>query len=491
MRFRKYFAVFSIMMIMGLSVLPSFSRADSENLISGTIGTDWRGNKYKEMTDDDLSTFSVINPFSDTRDFLEFKFNKKVNPKFISIILNKPIDVGQSFIAIGMFDGKEGPILQRIYNTGSDKVLFDLSDYYESNSKYYPDLVNGIEAVRFKLTRGSRPFEIAEIKVLNDFPFEDISDLKAVEGINDVSFTWKNPNDSKLTGVSIYKENVLLGTVDKSVNSFKVEGLEGNKNYNFKFVAKYGERSSSGIQKGVKTLIDPKTVPPNPVSSFTAEPTDKTVKLKWKSPKDDDLAGFKILQNGKQVAEIGLEEEFTVKNLQPLTDYTFGVISVDRDKNDSPPVSLSVKTLEENDEEPPHVPSNVFAKPSNGALIASWDKVSDKDLAGYNVYVDGKKINSNLITSTTFVVKNLENGTKYKIQVQAVDRSKNVSELSLAAFGTPDVNTIPVIESNYGVEDVSDGVGTMFSQIWPALAFSVGIVLAFYVIYKLKHTILP
>ncbi|MDK7569083.1 fibronectin type III domain-containing protein, partial [Bacillus pacificus] len=166
-------------------------------------------------------------------------------------------------------------------------------------------------------------------------------------------------------------------------------------------------------------------------------------------------------------------------------------IAVDRDKNDSPPVSLSVKTLEENDEEPPHVPSNVFAKPSNGALIASWDKVSDKDLAGYNLYVDGKKINSNLITSTNFVIKNLENSKKYKIQVQAVDRSGNASALSLAAFGTPDVNTIPVIESNYGVKDVSDGVGTMFSQIWPALAFSVGIVLAFYVIYKLKHTILP
>ncbi|WP_142245113.1 fibronectin type III domain-containing protein, partial [Bacillus cereus] len=280
-------------------------------------------------------------------------------------------------------------------------------------------------------------------------------------------------------------------TVDKSVSSYKFEGLEANKNYNFKFVALYGDKKTSGIQKGVKTLIDPKTIPPGPVSSLTAEPTYNTVKLKWKSPKDDDLSGFKILQNGKQVAEIGLEEEFTVKNLQPLTDYTFGVISVDKDKNDSPPVSLSVKTLFEKDEEPPLVPSNVFAKPSNGALIASWDKVSDKDLAGYNVYVDDKKVNSNLITSTTFVIKNLENSKKYKIQVQAVDFSKNASALSLPAYGTPDVNTMPIIESNYGVKDVSDGVGTMFGQLWPILAFAVGIPLGFYIIYKLKQVILP
>ncbi|WP_223159549.1 fibronectin type III domain-containing protein, partial [Vibrio sp. Y2-5] len=90
--------------------------------------------------------------------------------------------------------------------------------------------------------------------------------------------------------------------------------LEPDKYYNYKFVAMYGNQASNGVEKRIRTLIDPKKIPPGPVSSLTAEPTDKTVKLKWKSPKDDDLAGFKILQNGKQVAEIGLEEEFTVKN---------------------------------------------------------------------------------------------------------------------------------------------------------------------------------
>ncbi|MDA1986207.1 fibronectin type III domain-containing protein, partial [Bacillus cereus group sp. Bcc13] len=173
------------------------------------------------------------------------------------------------------------------------------------------------------------------------------------------------------------------------------------------------------------------------------------------------------------------------------TDYNFSVVAVDKDKNDSSPVNLSVKTLEEKDDVPPHVPANVFVKPSNGALIASWDKVSDKDLAGYNVYVDDKKINSNLISSTNFTVKNLENSRKYKIQVQAVDRSGNASALSFAAFGTPDENMIPIIESNYSLQDVSDGVGVTFGQFWSVLAFAVGIPLAFYIIYKLKHTVLP
>ncbi|WP_242488013.1 fibronectin type III domain-containing protein [Bacillus sp. TH13] len=131
---------------------------------------------------------------------------------------------------------------------------------------------------------------------------DDISNLNAVEGVNDVNFTWNNPNMVGFTGVKIYKEDKLVATVDKNESAYKVDGLEANKNYNFKFVSVYAEGESVGIQKGVKTLIDPKTVPPGPVFSLTAEPTDKTVKLKWKSPKDDDLAGFKILQNGKQVS---------------------------------------------------------------------------------------------------------------------------------------------------------------------------------------------
>ncbi len=327
---------------------------------------------------------------------------------------------------------------------------------------------------------------------VDDGKVSDVAELNVKADTNKVDLTWKNPVEEGFSGVNIYKDDVFITTLDKSAISYTVNDLKDNTMYNFKVSSLDGSNvETKGVTKSVRTLVDPKKVPPGPVSSFVAEPKDKSVKLKWKKPSDEDLAGFKILQNGKKIAEIGLEEEFTVKNLEPLTEYNFGVVAVDKDKNDSTPVNLSVKTLEEKDEEPPHVPSNVFVKPSNGALIASWDKVSDKDLAGYNVYVDGKKINSNLIASTNFNIKNLENTRKYKVQVQAVDRSGNASELSLGAFGTPDENTIPIIESNYSLQDVSDGVGVMFGQFWSVLAFAVGIPLAFYIIYKLKLTVLP
>ncbi|KXI93007.1 hypothetical protein ACS47_04205 [Bacillus cereus] len=479
MRFKKCFAVFSIMMIMCLSVLPSFAKAEVVDYLAGKTGLEYSTNqRITELTDGNITTYYG---FSSGQHFVYYM------PKLLK-------DATQLKILADDISG-----IQVDFYNDSSRVLTYYDKEFNFDGKYYVKDVSraGMKGKEFNQVRikySGKRLNVYDFKLLNGIeekPLSDVQNIVATPGIDKVDFTWENPNDDRFTGVKVFFEGREIKLENPKDTKLTSTNLEPDKTYMYRFVAMYGEREALGVQKSIRTLIDPKKVPPSPVSSLTAEPTDKTVKLKWKSPKDDDLAGFKVLQNGKQVAEIGLEEEFTVKNLQPLTDYTFGVIAVDRDKNDSPPVSLSVKTLEENDEEPPYVPSNVFAKPSNGALIASWDKVSDKDLAGYNLYVDGKKINSNLITSTNFVIKNLENSKKYKVQVQAVDRSGNASELSLAAFGTPDVNMIPVIESNYGVKDVSDGVGTMFSQIWPALAFSVGIVLAFYVIYKLKHTILP
>jgi len=479
-------------MIMCLSVLPSFASAEENkeiNLLNGIKG-------YKSFG---FNEPFIYNGNQVTNDHIQFDISSNGDgSKGIYYDLGFESDIS-SFSVDSTGGGnaeRYKPLANFAFYDSNEKLLG--SDYVQVTTKgVFGKKVDfkKVRYVKFSYFSNANSTTYSFLNYISimgtrQLNLEDIKNLNVVEGINDISFTWENPNNSLLTGVKIYKEGNLVATVDKDKNSYKVDGLEANKNYNFKFVATYGNENSQGIQKGVKTLIDPKTIPPSPVSSLTAEPTDKTVKLKWKKPKDDDLAGFKILQNGKQVADIGLKEEFIVENLKSSTSYTFSVISVDKDKNDSPPVSLSVKTLEEKDDIPPHVPSNVVAKPSNGALIASWDKVIDKDLAGYNVYVDGKKINNSLITSTTFVIKNLENSKKYKIQVQAVDRSENASELSLAAFGTPDVNTIPVIENDYSVKDVSEGVGTMFSGLWLALAFAVSIPLAFYVIYKLKQTIL-
>ncbi|MEI4719191.1 fibronectin type III domain-containing protein [Bacillus cereus] len=472
MQVKKYLAVFSLMMIMCLSFLPSFASA------AVVQKTDYYTKWY-------VKSYSAEATFKEKPVGNSYLFGKEViadlgaeySVKYVEYYVQGGVDGGYVYF----YDENFRPVHNRDFKYLGADAKFDVN----KKARYV--------SIGHSRSQSPNELEVRRLFVfVDDGKVSDVTDLKAKADINKVELTWKNPVEDGFNGVNVYQDDVLITTLDKSATSYNVGNLKDNTMYRFKVSSLDGGKvETKGVETSVKTLLDPKKVPPGPVSSLVAEPTDKTVKLKWKKPSDDDLAGYKILENGKKIAEIGLEEEFTVKNLEPLTEYNFGVVAVDKDKNDSSAVNLSVKTLEEKDDVPPHVPSNVFAKPSNGALIASWDKVSDKDLSGYNVYLDGKKINSNLISSTNFTIKNLENNRKYKVQVQAVDRSGNASELSLSAFGTPDTNTIPIIESKYSLQDVSDGVGVMFSQLWLVLAFAVGIPLAFYIIYKLKHTVLP
>ncbi|HFK1507706.1 TPA: fibronectin type III domain-containing protein [Bacillus mobilis] len=490
MRFKKCLAVFSLMMIMCLSVLPSFASAEAETdvLLGKKPYLDFDFTRVStDPASMNVTDADKVSEYSLNASTLYYDLGKNYSISKVSLEA-RTSTANYNPLILGFYDADK----KRIYVSSQKEFVFPYYGY--NNAPFVPmEKEYDYNNVRYVTVGGS--VRVRYVKLFGESYIPSISNVNSVAGINDVSFTWDIPDDLNYEGVKVYQDGKLISTLNKLAKSYKFGDLDSNKNYLFKFVSLYMDGSDvkevpKYIEKSISTSIDPKTIPPEPVSSLTAESTDKTVKLKWKRPKDNDLAGFKVLQDGKKIVEIGLEEEFTVKNLKSLTDYKFDVIAFDKDKNDSSPVSLSVKTLEEKDDVPPHVPSNVDAKPSNGALIASWDKVSDKDLAGYNVYVDGKKINGNLITSTTFVIKNLENSKKYKIQVQAVDRSGNASDLSLAAFGIPDVNTIPVIENDYSVKDVSEGVGTMFSGLWLALAFAVSIPLAFYVIYKLKQTIL-
>lgn len=465
--------MFAVMFILCLSVLPGFTSAASVDLVEGKQGIQKSNGKiYKNMTDSDFNTKDVLY-FSEP--IIYDLGDVFAVDKFV--VNNVSTEQGQSS-ATGM---------EIHYYDSSFKLIKKYNNLF-----FYTEKIDNVRYVGIQYYY-LNSLSVFDFKVYGTTDkVTNITNLEGHSEVNKISFSWENPDASKFVGVKVYRDNQYLATVDKPLNSYIVDGLKADTPYVFKLTSLDSNGFETvGVTKTFRTSVDPKTIPPGPVSSFTAQPTDKTVKLVWKKPKDEDLAGFKIFQDGKRIAEIGLEEEFTVKNLEPLKEYSFGVVAVDKDKNDSSSVNLTVKTLEEKDDEPPHVPSNVFAKPSNGALIASWDKVSDKDFAGYNVYVDGKKINSNLISSTNFTIKNLENNRKYKIQVQAVDRSGNASELSNPAYGTPDENTIPIIESHYSLQDVSDGVGVMFGQFWTVLAFAVGIPLAFYIIYKLKLTVLP
>lgn len=220
---------------------------------------------------------------------------------------------------------------------------------------------NKVRYVKFEYTSGfsgsaeNTVFSLGINAKVDLTKLEDISNLSAVEGVNDVNFTWNNPTMVGFTGVKIYKEGSLVATVDKNKNSYKVDGLEADKNYTFKFVSDYTEGESVGVQKSVKTKQKPK------------EP-------------------------------------------MPL-----------------------VKP-----------PENVFVTPQNGKMVIAWDDVKSPYLEGYNIYIDGKKINDKPLNSNKMIIKNLENEKSYTVQISAVNKENAEGEKSKGISEKPSADALEV-----------------------------------------------
>ncbi|MEI7028338.1 fibronectin type III domain-containing protein [Paenibacillus sp. y28] len=100
------------------------------------------------------------------------------------------------------------------------------------------------------------------------------------------------------------------------------------------------------------------------------------------------------------------------------------------------------------DNTPPAQPTGFIA--TNGVLSVNlaWNRNTEIDLAGYNVYQNGVLVNTSLITSNSYVVPNLTADQGYAFQVSAVDTAGNESTKTAAVSATamPTLQ-VPVLSS--------------------------------------------
>ncbi|KPJ60811.1 MAG: hypothetical protein AMJ46_04935 [Latescibacteria bacterium DG_63] len=92
------------------------------------------------------------------------------------------------------------------------------------------------------------------------------------------------------------------------------------------------------------------------------------------------------------------------------------------------------------DTAPPAAPVMTEARLSGTSAILHWTRNTETDVAGYNVYFftpdpgsdeSYTKLNSTLVTRTSYTVTNLTVGTLYYFKITAVDWSGNESASSM------------------------------------------------------------
>ncbi len=98
-------------------------------------------------------------------------------------------------------------------------------------------------------------------------------------------------------------------------------------------------------------------------------------------------------------------------------------------------------------------------------LRVAWDKSSDdQKLSGYNIYLNGAKVNPAVVSTSEYLFENLNASTKYSIAVTAVDKVRNESFVQqIVNVETLSPDTIPPTPPVNLSADVSTGLAIQIS----------------------------
>jgi exo-poly-alpha-galacturonosidase len=176
----------------------------------------------------------------------------------------------------------------------------------------------------------------------------------------------------------------------------------------------------------------------------------KSVTLTWEGATDNKgVTGYTIYNDGEKIGSnytTTNNTSYKVTGLSPVKEYTFKVEAADAIGNrTSNGPEITVKTEGTADLTPPVLPENTeisepelkipasdtFSGKEAGVVYpgftwasVAWRAASDDvGVAGYNVYANGKI--RGFVTSSKYTLTQLEPGTKYDIEVEAVDFAGN------------------------------------------------------------------
>jgi fibronectin type 3 domain-containing protein len=199
--------------------------------------------------------------------------------------------------------------------------------------------------------------------------------------------------------------------------------------------------SNFGSSSGSTT---PPVSPPSVPTTVSATVNSSTsVTVAWTASTDTGgpgLGGYSVLRNGSQVAQVTSGTSYTDKSVSPSTSYSYTVEAYDKA---SPPhvsypsTAASVTTPAT---PPPSTPTNLKASVNSATSVAlTWTASTDTGgpgLQGYNVFRGGVKVNSSIVTKTSYADTSVSANTGYSYTVVAVDTAGNSSTTSTAATVT-------------------------------------------------------
>jgi len=278
--------------------------------------------------------------------------------------------------------------------------------------------------------------------------------------VSDVTVTWRANTETDLAGYLLYRNDQLANVSGIVIGNMQPYLLAGTTYLDktlpdgtFKYYVMAMDQAGniSGQSNTIEVTID--THPPHAaiVDPINAAKFGTKIMVKAESP-DFDIASVQFQYQSIQSSPttttdwINLGTPITsatlVTYLDPVAlgfvygDYRLRAVATDKGNKTDP--SPGYITVTYTDLTPPSIPLALTALTNAGTVTLTWTANTESDLAGYNVYRDGQKINTQLITSLPpncsiggceFRDENRPDGT-YLYTITALDTNQNESKPS-------------------------------------------------------------
>jgi poly(3-hydroxybutyrate) depolymerase len=184
-----------------------------------------------------------------------------------------------------------------------------------------------------------------------------------------------------------------------------------------------------------------------PTNLAASNATANSMQLTWTGV--SGAAGYNVYRGSTKVnSALVTGTSYTDSGLAASTSYTWTVKAVTSAGAESPASSAVSATTSAASGGAPAAPTGVTAgSPTSSSMVISWTAVSGA--SGYNVYRGSTKVNSALVTTTSFTDTGLAAATNYSWTVKAVNSSGTESAASSAASGTTSAAATCYTASNY------------------------------------------
>ncbi len=251
---------------------------------------------------------------------------------------------------------------------------------------------------------------------------------------NRVDFQWTASTDNiAVTGYKILRNGSPLIQIG-ATTSYSDTTVLPNTSYSYTVIAidGAGNNSLASDPLNVTTPSDSQA-PTKPLNLISTLVTYNRIDLQWTASTDNiAVTGYKVLRGGSLIfTTAGNVTTYMDTTVVPGTTYSYTIIAIDAQNNNSPASDALVVTSAP-DLEPPTKPLNLRKTfVTFNQIDLAWDASSDN--AGIDHYLikrDGVDIGQTNGATTTFTDNTVQANTSYNYTVTAFDARNNASPVS-------------------------------------------------------------